>query len=113
MTLIDVFADLPDPRLDRQKRHKLLDIVIISICAVLSGIDNFVDMELYARCKESFFKRFLELPNGIPSHDTFNRAWGLVCPKAFESRFQLWIEDSRNVFGLAPGTIALDPRNGS
>ena len=93
MNLIDAFTDLPDPRLDRQKKHKLIDIVALTICGVLAGENTFVDIEFYARQKLEFFQQILELPNGIPSHDTFNRVWNLINPLEFEKHFQIWLDD--------------------
>ena len=69
--IADYFAALDDPRIDRTKRHKLLDIVSIAICGTICGADNWVDIELFGNCKEEWVRTFLELPNGIPSHDTF------------------------------------------
>ena len=66
--IVEYFAALEDPRIDRTKRHKLLDIVTIAICGTICGADNSVDIELFGNCKEEWFKSFLELPNGIPSH---------------------------------------------
>lgn len=108
MNLLDVFADLPDPRLDRQKKHKLIDIVALTICGVLAGEDNFADIEFYARNKFDFFKGFLELPNGIPSHDTFSRVWGLINPKHFEKRFQCWLDALKLELSLSTQVVAID-----
>ncbi len=66
MHLLDASSNLPDPRLDRQKQHKLVDIIAITLCATLAGMDNFVGVEFYAQEKEKFLRQFLELPNGIP-----------------------------------------------
>ena len=65
--IAEYFAALDDPRIDRTKRHKLLDIVTIALCATICGADSWVDIELFGNCKEEWFKSFLELPNGIPS----------------------------------------------
>ena len=65
--LIDRFAKLNDPRDDRAKRHNLMDVVVIAICAVLCGADSWVDVELFGKSKKDWLRRFLELPNGIPS----------------------------------------------
>jgi predicted transposase YbfD/YdcC len=108
MNLLDAFSDLPDPRLDRQKQHKLIDIIAITFCATLSGMDNFVDVEFYAQEKEAFLRQFLELPNGIPSHDTFNRVWSLIDPKEFELRSQRWLQSLQDVFSVPNGVVAID-----
>ena len=72
--LLERFEASEDPRIDRSKRHSLLDIITIAICAVICGADSWVYVEMFGRSKEEWFRTFLELPNGIPSHDTFGRA---------------------------------------
>jgi hypothetical protein len=67
------FGDVPDFRMDRCKHHNLLDILAISICAVVCRADDFEEVSEYGRQKETFLRTFLDSPNGIPSHDTFNR----------------------------------------
>jgi hypothetical protein len=69
------FGDLEDPRIDRTKLHKLVDILVIAICAVIAGADNWEDVEEFGKAKLEWFKTFLELANGVPSHDTFNRVF--------------------------------------
>ena len=78
-TISSHFRDLEDPRVDRTKRHQLIDIITITICAVISGADTWVDIEAYGQAKYKWLKKFLELPNGIPSHDPF--ALGLCPPR--------------------------------
>jgi len=85
------FRALKDPRINRSKRHKLIDIVVISICAVICGADNWVAVESFGKAKQDWLKQFLELPNGIPSHDTFGRVHRLLDPKQFQSCFVHWI----------------------
>lgn len=87
------FSNLKDPRIDRKKLHNLTDIIIIAICAVICGADGWNDIEEYGRCKKEWLKSFLELPNGIPSHDTFNRVFSLLSPKQFQECFARWIKD--------------------
>ena len=70
-SILEHFAELPDPRMERTRLHKLGDILAIAICAVICGIEGWTDIELFGKPKGSWFKTFLELPNGIPSHDTF------------------------------------------
>ena len=69
--MIEHFDKLSDPRIDRTLDHKLIDIVIIAICGVICGADSWVGIESYGKSKYKWLKQFLELPNGIPSHDTF------------------------------------------
>jgi len=84
------FEDLPDPR-STNHRHKLLDILTIAILAVISSADGWVEVAHYAHCKKEWLKTFLELPAGIPSHDTFDRVFSLLDPAAFERCFMAWI----------------------
>jgi predicted transposase YbfD/YdcC len=85
------FADLPDPRREtRNKLHKLHDILMIVLCAVLSGVEDWVGMEAFAEEKEAWLRGFLELPNGIPSHDTLSDVLGRIDPVAFRAAFTAW-----------------------
>ena len=74
-SVMDHFQDLEDPRIERSKRHGLLDILTIAICAVICGADSWVYVEMFGKSKEEWFRSFLDLPNGIPSHDTFARLY--------------------------------------
>lgn len=85
------FATLPDPRIERTKRHQLLDIITIAVCAVLSGADSWVDVELYGQAKQGWLATFLDLPGGIPSHDTFGRVFARLDPDAFATCFLDWV----------------------
>jgi len=78
------FSKVTDPRKDRTKDHKLIDIIAIAICAVICGAEGWVDMELYGKSKEPWLRTFLELPNGIPSHDTFGRVFSLIDAQQFQ-----------------------------
>jgi len=91
-TVLDFFADLPDPRIERTKLHKLEDILAVTICAVICGAEGWTDIELFGRSKQSWLETFLELPNGIPSHDTFARVIASIQPDEFERRFQKWTQ---------------------
>lgn len=85
------FQALKDPRVDRTKRHLLLDIVVIAICAVICGADTWVGVELYGKSKYDWLKTFLALPHGIPSHDTFGRVFSRLDPVQFQDCFLGWI----------------------
>ena len=86
------FSKLEDPRLDRQKLHQLMDIIVIAICAVICGAETWVDIANFGQAREAWFKKFLALPNGIPSHDTFGRVFSLLNAAAFEACFFDWVQ---------------------
>lgn len=100
------FGQLPDPRAERAKRHDLLEILIIAVCGVICGADSWVDIEEFGKAKEEWFRTFLELPNGIPSHDTFGRVFARLEPEPFERCFMAWAEGLRE--GVPGRLIALD-----
>lgn len=85
------FAELTDPRrVTKNKLHPLQDILMIVFCAVLSGIEDWVGMATFAREKEAWFRRFLPLPGGIPSHDTLSDVMGRLAPGVFAQAFLNW-----------------------
>ena len=91
--LISIFTKIEDPRIDRQRLHKLIDIIVIAICGVICGADTWVDIAHYGNEKKSFLKKYLELPNGIPSHDTFGRVFSLLDGEAFQACFFEWVQE--------------------
>ena len=106
VSIMDHFADLKDPRIERSKRHQLLDIIAIAICAVICGADSWVHVELFGRSKEEWFRTFLKLPNGIPSHDTFGDVFARLDSEQFQRCFMQW---SQAVADLMPGeVVAID-----
>jgi predicted transposase YbfD/YdcC len=109
-SLVDHFALLPDPRIDRTKRHLLLDIVVITVCAVLCGADTWVDLAEYGRGKYEWLKRFLPVTHRIPSHDTFARVFARLNSDAFRTCFLAWLEGVREQTGgqLAGQCMAVD-----
>ena len=89
--LLRAFAELKDPRVNRTKRHSLGDILAVAICAIICGADGWTQVAKFGRCKLEWFTTFLELPNGIPSHDTFGRVFAALDPAPFEECFMKWI----------------------
>ncbi len=86
------FGKIKDPRIGNATRHKLLDIIVIAICGVICGADGWVDVVLFGKSKMDWFKKLLELPKGIPSHDTFGRVFGLINPEEFQRSFLAWVQ---------------------
>lgn len=104
--LLTILRELPDPRLERTRLHKFEDILVIAICSLLCGAQSFEDMELFGDSKESWLRTFLELPNGIPSHDTFNRLFAALDPHCFLDAFMRWTQSLRTA--LADEIVAID-----
>ena len=88
--LLNAFAEVPDPRNRREPVHLLGDILVIAVCSALCGHSSFTDMEDFARDHEHWLRTFLELPGGIPSHDTFNRVFQALDTHRFEAAFRSW-----------------------
>jgi len=97
---------LHDPRLDRRKRHLLADILTIAVCAVLAGANTWPDIETFGRKRRVWLQRFLELPNGIPSHDTFERVFDRLQPQALQAALLSWLHEISAVLGVRH--IAID-----
>lgn len=93
------FSSLTDPRVNRARRHHLMDIIIIAVCAVICEADTWEDIAEFGRSKSKWFRQFLSLPNGIPSPDTFNRVFSLLDPLEFERCFLLWADGLRQALG--------------
>ncbi|MBF8251581.1 MAG: ISAs1 family transposase [Deltaproteobacteria bacterium] len=92
VAIVEHFKDIEDPRIERGKLHNLIDIIAIAICAVICGADTWEDIELFGEAKHEWLKQFLELPNGIPSHDTFGRVFSIISPVEFQRSFLNWIK---------------------
>ena len=107
---MDHFQDLEDPRIECSKRHGLLDILTIAICAVICGADSWVYVEMFGKSKEEWFRSFLGLPNGIPSHDTLRQAQGDVFSRLDPDRFQqCFVDWTQAVADLFPQeVVAID-----
>jgi len=106
LSLITILREVPDPRVERRKLHGLADVLCIAICALLCGADSFEDMEVFGEAKSDWFETFLELPNGIPSHDTFNRVFATIDPEKFLECFMRWTQSLR--CAIAEEIVALD-----
>ncbi|MBP3954200.1 ISAs1 family transposase [Gemmata sp. G18] len=110
LPLATVLADVPDPRRDTEnKLHLLTDILTIATCAIIAGADGWEQIAAYGEAKEEFFGRFLELPNGIPSHDTFGRVFAKLDPDAFADRFGRWMASACEATGLVQ--VAIDGKS--
>ena len=107
--LIEHFSALDDPRCPGKVEHRLIDILVIAVCAVIACAQSWEDIALYGRSKLAWLRQFLALPNGIPSHDTFRRVFMLIDPDAFEANFTAWV--SALTTPLPPGepeVVAID-----
>jgi predicted transposase YbfD/YdcC len=100
------FVNLTDPRLERGKRHSLLDMLILAVCATLGNADGWADIERFGKAKLDFFRTFLDLPNGVPSHDTFGRVFALLDPAALLACIQQWLDALGAV--VAGEVVAID-----
>src|SRR5438876_9961116 len=100
------FENLTDPRMQRTRRHVLHDILVIALCAMIANANTWVDIERYGKTKLDFLRRFLELPNGIPSHDTFSRVFAKLDPAALLVCLQNWLQDLRHK--LVVKQVAID-----
>ena len=100
------FRTLHDPRVVGRTRHLLFDIIVMAICAVIGNCDDWPDIALFAQKREAWFKRFLKLPGGIPSHDTFERVFAALDPRVFERCCLAWLHEVANLVGVKH--IAID-----
>jgi len=106
LALAEYFRDLPDPRISAKCDHRLLDIILLAICAVLCRAETWEEIEWFGDSKAEWLKQWLELPNGIPSHDTIERVFNKLDPQAFQARFQSWVQA---VFTVTEGqVVAID-----
>src|SRR5436190_13377529 len=98
----EIFGEIEDPRIDRTKLHKLLGIIALGILGTMAGAQSFEEIEDFGNAHEEWLKNYLELENGIPSHDTINRVFQSLNPQVFQKTFLLWIETIKT---LLPETI--------
>src|SRR3990167_2106526 len=106
---IECFGDLSDPRIDRTKKHMLLDILALSICGVLSGAEGWEEIEDFAKEHENWFRKFLVLPHGIPSHDTISRVFSALDPYGFQLGCINWLKRISQL--IAEDIIAVDGKS--
>src|SRR5215210_3571907 len=104
--LAQYLGAIEDPRCPGKVGHRLLDILVIAVCAVVACAESWCDIALYGRSKLVWLRTFLELPNGIPSHDTFRRVFMLIDPDAFEAGFTAWVGSL--VAGFEREVVAID-----
>jgi DDE_Tnp_1-associated len=86
------FRKLKDPRRAHRRLHLLQDIIVIALCAVLAGAQDWQEIELFGRKRRDWLQGFLELPNGTPAHDTFERVFDRLKPRAFQACFRAWVQ---------------------
>ena len=99
---------VPDPRMERTRRHELMDLLVIALCAVIGGADNWVDVEQFGKAKKEWFATFLKLPNGIASHDTFGRVFQLIDSQVLEKVCIDWLQ---SIAGQVQGVVAIDGKS--
>lgn len=106
LSLIQQLQQLPDPRVRARCEHDLVDVLVIALCCLLCGGEGFNDMEHFGHAKAGWFKTFLRLRSGIPTHDTFNRVLAALKPEAFLDVFLAWTQTLRT--SIAEEIVALD-----
>jgi predicted transposase YbfD/YdcC len=106
LNIVQHFRSLKDPRINRHKRHLLLDIIVIALCAILCGAQDWQQIETFGKLRLTWLRRFLKLPNGIPSHDTFERVFDRLESAALQQRLRQWVNALAETLGI--GHIAID-----
>ena len=107
-SLMEHLWQVPDPRIERTRRHELMDILVIALCAVIGGADNWVDVVQFGKAKKEWFATFLKLPNGITSHDTFGRVFQLIDSQVLEKVCIEWLQ---SIAGQVQGVVAIDGKS--
>ena len=105
LSLVGCMKEIPDPRAPYNQKHKFLDIIIIAVTAILCGMDIWNEIEDWAYSKKEWLETVLELPGGIPSHDTINRVFQMIDPEQFHDAFFRW---AKAVAGKIEGVVAID-----
>jgi predicted transposase YbfD/YdcC len=117
-SLLEHFSSIEDPRIDRQKLHSLSSIIFLTICAVLSGCNDWDEIEEYGIEKSEWLKKYIELPNGVPSHDTINRVFARLKPKELQGCFINWVQSvvsksKHNIVNIDGKRLCNSGENGS
>jgi hypothetical protein len=105
VSLLEYLKRVPDPRVKRTRRHELMDILAIALCATIGGADDWVEVVQFGKAKQAWFATFLELPNGVASHDTFSRVFQRIDSKVLESVCIEWLQ---SIAGQVRGVVAID-----
>jgi predicted transposase YbfD/YdcC len=105
----DAFADIEDPRINRTKRHSLMNVLVMSLCGAVCGANGWEELEAFAEEREKWFATFLEIPHGVPSADTFRRVFEVLDPRELESALQKWIASVSESF--AGEVVAIDGKS--
>lgn len=105
LSIGECFIDVSDPRMTNKTKHQMLDMIVITICAVISGANSWVEVEEYGHAKRDWLNTLLELPNGMPSHDTFGRLFAMLDTEELERSFQRWVH---SVVEVMEGGIHID-----
>jgi predicted transposase YbfD/YdcC len=109
LKVTEYFQEITDPRRDLGKRHELLDVLILGLSGMLCGCESWMDVADYARTKQEWFETFLDLPNGIPSHDTFDRIFRLLDPEQLSAALQRWLDAiAADIRGIKTEQVAID-----
>lgn len=103
------FRKVRDPRRPGRKRHLLLDIIVVTLCGTIAGCNDWQQIETFARARHDWLKKFLRLPQGIPSHDTLERVFDRLDPQAFQAGFRAWMQALHEALGLCQ--IAIDGKS--
>ena len=99
-SMVECFSEIEDPRVDRTKKHSLVDVVCLSVLAVIAGAEGWEDIEQFGKDKRDWLKKYLKLPHGVPSHDTISRVFRALKPEAFQDAFRNWITSLHEQVGF-------------
>ena len=107
-SLMEHLRQVPDPRVKRTRRHELIDLLVIALCAVIGGADDWVDVVQFGKARKEWFATFLKLPNGITSHDTFGRVFQIIDSQVLEQVCMEWLQ---GIAGQIEGVVAIDGKS--